>query len=44
LMWFFNSMLGSGVKLFDRSKELGFPTKPTAAPTKSFGVNSLKFD
>ena len=44
MMWFFNSMLGSGVKLFDRSKELGFPTKPTAAPTKSFGVNSLKFD
>ena len=44
MMWFFNSMLGSGVKLFDRSKELGFPTKPTAAPSKSFGVNSLKFD
>ena len=44
MMWFFNSMLGSGLKLFDRSKELGFPTKPTAAPSKSFGVNSLKFD
>ena len=44
MMWFFNSMLGSGVKLFDRSKELGFPTKPTSAPTKSFCVNSLKFD
>ena len=44
MMWFFNSMLGSGLKLFDRSKELGFPTKPTEAPSKSFGVNSLKFD
>ena len=44
MMWFFNSMLGSGLKLFDRSKELGLPTKPTAAPSKSFGVNSLKFD
>ena len=44
MMWFFNSMLGSGLKLFDRSKELGLPTKPTASPSKSFGVNSLKFD
>ena len=44
MMWFFNSMLGSGIKIFDRSKELGFPTKPTKLPSKSFGVNSVKFD
>ena len=44
MMWFFNSMLGSGLKIFDRSKELGFPTKPTKLPSKSFGVNSVKFD
>ena len=44
LMRFFNSMLGSGLKIFDRSKELGLPTKPTKLPLKSFGVNSIKFD
>ena len=44
MMWFFNSMLGSGLKIFDRSKELGLPTKPTKLPLKSFGVNSVKFD
>ena len=44
MMWFFNSMLGSGLKIFDRSKELGLPTKPTKLPSKSFGVNSVKFD
>ena len=44
MMWFFNSMLGSGLKIFDRSKELGLPTKPTKLPSKSFGVNSIKFD
>ena len=44
MMWFFNSMLGSGLKIFDRSKELGLPTKPTKLPLKSFGVNSIKFD
>ena len=43
MMWFFNSMLGSGVKLFDRSKELGFPTN-LLQHQQSFGVNSLKFD
>ena len=44
MIWFFNSMLGSGLKIFDRSKELGLPTKPTKLPLKSFGVNSVKFD
>ena len=44
MMWIFNSMLGSGLKIFDRSKELGLPTKPTKLPLKSFGVNSVKFD
>ncbi len=44
MMWFFNSMLGSGLKIFDRSKELGLPTKPVKLPAKSFGVNSIKFD
>ncbi len=44
MMWFFNSMLGSGLKIFDRSKELGLLTKPVKLPAKSFGVNSIKFD
>ena len=44
MMWFFNSMLGSGLKIFNRSIELGLPTKPTKKPSKSFGVNSIKFD
>ena len=44
MMWFFNSMLGSGLKIFNRSKELDLPTKPVKLPSKSFGVNSIKFD
>ena len=44
MMWFFNSMLGSGLKIFKRSKELGLPTKPTKALKNKFGVNSVKFD
>ncbi len=44
MMWFFNSMLGSGLKIFRRSKELGLPTKPTKALKNKFGVNSVKFE
>ena len=43
MMWFFNSMLGSGLKIFKRSKELGLPTKPTKTLKNKFGVNSVKF-
>ncbi len=41
IMWFFNSMLGSGLPLFDISRRYGLPTKPTALPEMSFGVNSI---
>ena len=44
MMWFFNSMLGSGLKIFDRSVELGLPTKPTKPSKNKFGVNAVKFD
>ena len=44
MMWFFNSMLGSGLKLFERSKELGLPTRPIQEPQNKFGVNSIQFD
>ena len=39
LMWFFNSMLGSGLPIFHRSKAYGLPTKPVAPPANNFGVN-----
>ena len=27
-MWFFHSMLGAGLPIFDRSRHYGLPTKP----------------
>lgn len=40
LMWFFHSMLGPGVPLFDRTRHHGLPTRPTK-PRLGFGVNAL---
>lgn len=40
MMWFYNSMLGSGVPLFERSRHHGLPTMPVQARA-SWGVNSF---
>ncbi len=42
MVWFFNSMLGSGLSLFDISRRYDLPTKPSTPPEINFGVNSLK--
>ncbi len=42
MMWFFNSMLGSGLKIFEISKKYGVPTKPVKFSKEQFGVNSIK--
>ena len=42
MMWFFNSMLGSGLKIFEHSKKYGLPTKPVKETKEKFGVNALK--
>ena len=41
MMWFYHSMLGSGLQLFDRSRHYGLPTKPTKPLSESWGVNSF---
>ena len=40
MMCFFNSILSSGLKLFDRSRELGLPTRP-GKPRGDWGVNAF---
>jgi pimeloyl-ACP methyl ester carboxylesterase len=40
LMWFFNSMLGSAVPLFERSKHYGLPTRPVSS-RGAWGVNTF---
>ena len=40
LMWFFNSMLGSAVPLFERSKHYGLPTRPVLSKG-AWGVNTF---
>ena len=42
MVWFFNSMLGSGLSLFDISRRYNLPTKPVSQPKIQFGVNSIK--
>ena len=42
IMWFFNSMLGSGLPIFDISKRYNLPTKPVHKPKANFGVNALQ--
>ena len=44
LMWFFNSMLASGLPLFDRSRHYGLPTKPTKPLAEKWGVNTFARD
>lgn len=44
LMWFFNSMLGSGLPLFERSRHYGLPTRPVNPLPESWGVNSFGRD
>jgi pimeloyl-ACP methyl ester carboxylesterase len=41
MMWFYHSMLGSGLQLFDRSRHYGLPTKPVKPLAESWGVNSF---
>ena len=43
MMWFFNSMLGAGVSLFDRSRHHGLPTRPVK-PRAGWGVNAFARD
>ena len=40
MMWFYNSMLGEGVPLFDRSRYYGLPTMPVR-PMAAWGVNTF---
>jgi pimeloyl-ACP methyl ester carboxylesterase len=42
LMWFFNSMMGSGLPLFDLSRKYKLPTKPVLEPINKFGVNAVQ--
>ena len=41
LMWFFNSMLGAGLPIFQRSRHYGLPTKPVKPLPETWGVNSF---
>ena len=42
MMWFFNSMLGSGLPIFDISRRYNLPTRPVNPPDSNFGVNAIK--
>jgi hypothetical protein len=44
LMWFFNSMLGSGLPIFERSRHYGLPTRPVKPLPETWGVNSFARD
>lgn len=43
MMWFFHSMLGPGVPLFDRSRAHGLPTRPVK-PREGWGVNAVRIE
>ena len=43
LSWFFNSMLASGLPLFERSRHYGLPTRP-AQSKGAWGVNTFALD
>lgn len=43
MMFFFHSMLASGSRLFDRSRQYGLPTMP-AKPRPAWGVNPARLD
>ena len=38
MMWFFHSMLGSGLPIFERSRHYGLPTRPVGE-AEGWGVN-----
>jgi len=40
MIWFFNAMLASGVKLFERSRHYGLPTRPVKE-MEAWGVNTF---
>ena len=40
MMWFYNSMLGSGLPIFARSRHYGLPTRPVK-PRAAWGVNAF---
>ena len=41
MVWFLNSMLASGLPIFERSKHYGLPTRPVKDPKTQFGVNAV---
>jgi pimeloyl-ACP methyl ester carboxylesterase len=41
MMWFFHSMLGAGLPIFDRTRHYGLPTKPVKPLAEGWGVNSF---
>ena len=41
MVWFLNSMLASGLPIFERSRHYGLPTRPVKEPESSFGVNAV---
>ncbi|MDB3896897.1 alpha/beta hydrolase [Alphaproteobacteria bacterium] len=41
MVWFLNSMLASGLPIFERSRHYGLPTRPVKEPETSFGVNAV---
>ena len=44
MMSFYNSLLGAGVPLFERSRALGLPTRPVNPLPESWGVHAFKKD
>tara|TARA_Y100001934_G_scaffold283628_1_gene404961 strand:+ start:7102 stop:8121 length:1020 start_codon:yes stop_codon:yes gene_type:complete len=44
MMWFYNSLLGARVPLFERSKFHGLPTRPVKPLSQSWGVHAFKTD
>ena len=42
ILWFFNSMLGSGLPIFDISRRYNLITRPAYKPKINFGVNALQ--
>jgi hypothetical protein len=41
MVWFLNSMLASGLPIFERSRHYCLPTRPVKEPETSFGVNAV---
>lgn len=41
MVWFLNSMLASGLPIFERSRHYGLPTRPVKDPKTQFGVNAV---